>query len=176
MAYDYEKAFALTDDPFKPKQPLDGITNAPAQDSLEVRPLLINAESALTWLYCPEAGRFAHYEEKFQDYARSEGYRDDTDPPRAGANSSLLSLYGHEGTGKTTLAQAMINWLKQCKPKVGQWHIEDKWSSKIFDTPAEQIAALDELQAKVSKGNSKYNCVVLDNLLPGRLKQSTQSV
>ena len=40
MAYDYEKAYALRDDPFKPRQLLAGLTNPPLQDSLEIRPLL----------------------------------------------------------------------------------------------------------------------------------------
>lgn len=176
MAYDYEKAFALRDDPFKPKQLLSGLTNPPLQDSLEIRPLLINSDIALEFLYSRHAGRFKHYEEVFQDYARGEGYRDDTDPTRVGANSALVSLYGYEGTGKTTLAQAMIRWLRKCEPPtgLGQWYIEDSWSSRFFASAEDQKVELGKLQDKVSKANNRYNCVVVDNLLPGSLNRAVQ--
>ncbi|MBC8029115.1 MAG: hypothetical protein H7Z16_03310 [Pyrinomonadaceae bacterium] len=167
MAYDYRKAFALKDNPFSPLQPLDGLLDVTAQNDLANNPLLINLEPVLETMFSPDAGAFGTFMGNFQSFARMKGYREK--PPGTGLSSFAFSIYGNEGTGKTSMAQYLISWLKQCKPKTGEWHIFDEWSLERMADPLKQIERINEVQSKIEKEISRgsYCCVVVDNLVPG---------
>ena len=171
MAFDYEKAFGLVDNPFSPIQPL-GLNNIGAQNELEVKPLLINSEPMLQRLFSENAGPFGTYLNNFKQFLRQRGYRDT--PPQAGINSYVFSIFGYEGTGKTTLAQVIISWLKLCKPKTGNWYVHDEWSFQKVKEVQKQIERINEEQTRITKesGKNSYCCIVADNLVPGALDRA----
>jgi adenylate kinase family enzyme len=174
MADDYEKAFALLDNPFEPLGDIEGVGNQLYQSDLASRPLLLNREPALERLYSSDAGPFGTYLKNFQAFARKSGYRDAPPPPKAGKKSFIFSIYGNEGTGKTTLAQAIINWLKKCKPKNGQWYVSDDMSlTKVADV-GKQIEVIESLQQRIKDNVSQggHCCVVLDNLVKGAMPRA----
>src|SRR6266705_2541469 len=171
MADDFEKAFALRDNPFGPILPL-GLNNIALQDSLETKPLLIHSEPVLNYLFSCDAGPFWTYLDNFKTYARKLGFRDV--PPRAGFKSSLFSIYGFEGTGKSTFAQAVITWLEKCTPAGGRWHVRDEWSfvkEKDVETQLKRIANEQGALVKVA-GKNSYCCIVADNLVAGTLDRA----
>lgn len=169
MAYDYAKAFALLDNPFNPLARLPGLGKKKWQNDLASNPLMINIEPALERLYIPDAGPFGTYLKNFQAFARQSGYRDN--PPQVGNSSFIFSIYGNEGTGKTTLSQVLISWLRQCKPEDGDWNVFDDWClPKVLD-PAKQGQRINELQERISKNVTpeSYCCIVADDLVSGVL-------
>jgi hypothetical protein len=174
MAYDYGKVFALRDNPFSPYEPFEGLTRINLHRDLPNNPLLINLEPTLECMYSSEAGPFGTFLENFKNFARQHNYRDK--PPRVGNSSFIFSIYGFEGTGKTTLAQVIINWLKKCKPRTGEWHVHDEWSLSKLPDPAKQIERIDALEQKIRVEISKnsYCCVVVDNLVPGALNRALE--
>jgi len=171
MAYDYEKAFALTDNPFSPIQPLPGLNMLAVQNALDSNPLLIETEPALEKLFSPNAGPFGTYLENFKRFARREGYHDA--PPRAGIKSHIVSIWGYEGTGKSTLAQVFIKWLKTCTPRTGKWFIHEEWSRLKLTEVQRQLDRIDEEHRAIvaaATANS-HVCIVADNLISGVLER-----
>ena len=176
MAFDYGNAFALLDNPFSPLGPLAGVKRKSLQNNLANNPLLINLEPALEPLYSQDAGLFGTYLENFQKFARRAGYREKPPPPRVGNSSFIFSIYGTEGTGKTTFAQILVSWLKQCKPGDSNWSVHDEWSLARIAEPAKQIERIDALQKKIQIDVSKnsYCCIVVDNIGPGVLTRALE--
>jgi len=166
---DFAEAFALRDNPFSPITALAGLKNLAAQNSLEINPLLINSEPALQGLFSSEAGPFGTYLTNFKQHARRRGFRDQ--PPSVGVNSSLFSIFGYEGTGKTTLAQAIISWLETCKPVGSSWHIHHEWSLLKEKDAQKQIERIAKATDDISRmtGPNSYCCIVVDNLIVGAL-------
>lgn len=167
MAFDYDKAFALRDNPFNPRDDIEGATNETLTWDLANKPLLVRLEPALERLYSPDAGPFGTYLENFQRFARRNGYRDKPLPPKAGKIPFLCSIFGIEGTGKTTLSQVMVSWLKNCTPKRGPWKVYDEWSFEKNPDPARQIERIDAIQQKVQSEVSVggHCCIIADNIV-----------
>ena len=106
--WSHEKAFALRDNPFRPMRRIPGVTRVAFLASLETRPLRMDIEPALRHLYVPKLGLSDRHEAEFQHVIRSQGgYR----PGSAGFQSFIFLISGYQGTGKTTLASAMIQWV-----------------------------------------------------------------
>ncbi|HWW86022.1 MAG TPA: hypothetical protein VNZ26_20640 [Vicinamibacterales bacterium] len=165
MPSEFSKAFALSDNPFSPVRKLAGLVRLAAQDGLERRPLMLNAESALIPLFSENAGPFGKHLQTFRRRLKQHGYSDN--PPSVGVQSHVFTIYGIEGTGKTTLAQAMIRWLKRCKPDAGNWHVRDELSWRKGRLAAQEIADIEgEYQyIKSDSQPNTYCCIVLDNLV-----------
>jgi hypothetical protein len=176
MAYDYGKAFALLDNPFSPLEPLKGLKKKNRQNDLASEPLLVDLEPVLEPLYSPDAGPFGTYVENFQKFARQNGYRDKPLPPKAGNSSFIFSIYGNEGTGKTTLAQVIISWLKQCKSREDHWSVYHEWSFTKLDDSVKEIERIDALQEQIQKDVTaeSYCCIVVDNLRRGALTRALE--
>jgi hypothetical protein len=176
MAYDYGKAFALRDNPFSPLELLEGLKKKIWQSDLATNPLLVDLEPVLERLYSPDAGPFGTYVENFQKFARRNGYRDKPLPPKVGNSSFIFSIFGNEGTGKTTLAQVITSWLKQCKPKEGHWNVFHEWSLTRIEDLDKQIKRIDELQEQVKRDVTpeSYCCIVVDNLGAGALTRALE--
>jgi replication-associated recombination protein RarA len=168
MPVSYENAFALRDNPFGPTRLLEGITKPSVMQSLESLPLRSHLEPKLLALYCGQAGPFDQHLSFFQHLIATAGYN--ADPPSAGLKSLIFLIKGYQGTGKTTIANAMVHWLKKCKPVgSGEWHVFDPWPLKEFSSSREQIAEIDVLQNKIDQETSTgdYCCVLIDNLVSG---------
>jgi hypothetical protein len=155
-----------------PIQPLTGLNNIGAQNDLETKPLLINSEPALQRLFSDSAGPFGTHLTAFKTLARQRGYHDR--PPQVGVKSHIFSIYGYEGTGKTTLVQAIISWLKTCKPKTGDWYVRDEWSFETVKEVQKQIERIDKEQEWIVResGKNSYCCIVADNLVCGALDRA----
>lgn len=164
MAYDYRKAFALIDNPFNPYAPLAGLKRAVLQNELSKKPLLFNLEPALKPLYAAGAGPFGAHLETFQDFVRDRGYNDN--PPQLGNGSFIFSIYGVEGTGKTTLSQAIVQWLQCCRTPGAGWRVYDEWSVRAITPLTEQPTRIGDLEHSIAveTAENSYCCIVADNL------------
>jgi hypothetical protein len=159
---DWFKAFAFSDNPFDPSQPLRGMANADRMQDLARSPLPVHQEPKLEELFCPAAGAFAEYLMVFVQRAALAGYRPGI--PLTAKRSLLFLIKGPRGTGKTTLANVMVERLQRGQPP-GSWLcLELDESGEGFESPAEQRTALDALRARVKGDNPAYCCVLLDDL------------
>jgi hypothetical protein len=165
---DWRKAFGflVQDNPFNPSQPLDGMANADLMLDLGAQALPIHREPKLGPLFCADAGGFAQSLQKFHHRVGVAGYRPGP-PPSVGTQPFLILIGGPKGSGKTTLANVMVEWVSRCDPRGVHWDIYDPWSTRDFDTPESQIAALGPLEADIKDKQPVHCCVLLDNLLTG---------
>lgn len=160
----YEEAFFLRDNPFCPAKPLAGISSPLLMSNLSTQPLRIHMDEALMSLYCADVGK-ANLDQ-FRESVSHDGY----DPPGIGSTPFLSLILGPQGTGKTTLANAMVHHLKQCAPNApGKWRVYDPWADREFDQSEQQVETMARLQAQVlnETTDKDYLCVLLDNLKSG---------
>jgi hypothetical protein len=162
----WEDLFGLRESPFDPGAlPKPGSENLVLSE-LVTRPLLLHESPALRQLYCPKAGPFAEHEHKFQVRMRLSGYApgQQSDPKR----SQIFVVAGPEGTGKTTLASAMIEWLCQWTPPAGNWHIP-AWPLRTFNSTASQMERLTAIGQELNEleAGGGYCCLFIDDFLPG---------
>jgi hypothetical protein len=158
----FTKAFGLSDNPFRPMRMLQGVENRNAMRDLHRKALRIHEEPALECLFVQEAGPFAEHLDDFCTKLSSAGYSPD---PRAAPLTSFAFLVsGEQGTGKSTLVNAMLGWLLKC-------HVEPDWVKFIH--PPEGIIQgggvpelASYLPAEIAKGSvaQDYCCVVVDDL------------
>ena len=165
MLRNYEKAFGLRENPFKPSR-IEGVEKIVMTKDLHTSPLKIHEEPKLISMYCPHAGPFHSLFEKFKNMITLEGY--EINPSCAGNSCFIFLIMGSEGTGKTTLASMMMHHLKQCKEKK-EWIVHDPWAEKIFNSSIDQMAEIDKMERWIKdKTNANdYCCLLIDNLIYG---------
>lgn len=161
----FARPYGLTDNPFAPRRlpPLNGaqpsVQNKFLLSNLHKQPLRLDKDPALDCLYVPEAGEFGRYQQEFQDMLELAGYGED---PVETVQQFAFLVCGEQGTGKSTLVNWLVRWLKQCRIP-GEWH-EWRYPPEPPDPQANQGLHhyLAEKLNAVSDG--EYCCLVIDNL------------
>jgi hypothetical protein len=164
----YSQAFALNDNPFSPTKRLENVPldNAPLMTALVSQPLRIHKERALLELYCREAGPYGQLLQHFKNELNLEGF--DDNPPSVGNFSYIFLIRGPQGTGKTSLANVMIDYVKRCTPAgEAPWQVYDEWPNHEFNDANEQIGMLQSLKAKIINDAPARSCILVDNLIKG---------
>jgi hypothetical protein len=170
---DWKKAFALNDNPFGPTSPLAGMAKPKLIVDLAGGPLPVHQEPKLLDLYCYAAGpllppRGGRKRQLVIDDFKGQLAIDGFAPDRGvGVRSFIFCIRGPKGTGKTTLANVMTEWLLRCQPPGGAWKVYDRWAAKEPRSAEEQLKELAALKAQISADAFPYCCVLLDNLLRG---------
>jgi hypothetical protein len=164
---DWRKAFGFDDNPFNPSQPLGGMASAEWMVDLAVEPLPIHREPKLSPLFCDRAGDFERALKSFDHRLGVAGYRPGGAPggPTAGRQSFLIFIAGPKGTGKTTLANVMVERVFRCRPAGVAWRYYDAYTANPPETAREQREGLEALKKAVNADDPRHCCVVLDNLL-----------
>jgi hypothetical protein len=165
----YQDAFALRDSPFGPRRPMPGVS-PPLTQSLESRPLLIHQNRLLLDLYSPDAGPFGKRSEDFEVELATAEYRvaNPLDPASRGVTSYVFLILGDRGTGKSTLASWMIDYITRCTgPNQPAWKLFEEYLSAVDgQAPEEQLARLTTVEAAFDGVTSNdYCCVFLDDVL-----------
>jgi hypothetical protein len=166
---DFEKAFALTDNPFGPtKRALINATQRGAMRELYQSPLRVHVEPALMKLYCPQAGPFAEQEQRFKQKMESRGYTNS--PPDRGNDPFCFFIRGGKGTGKSTLANVMRRWLLDCRPEnEPEWRYFEPWFGGEDLTFDEQKPMIEQVEDDVKHlcGPDDHFFIVFDNIVEG---------
>jgi hypothetical protein len=162
----------LSDNPFDPARELPEVEDYLLQD-LVTQPLQVHIAPALKALYCPNLGKFADHLADFKNELRLKGYAQD--PPSASRSSFIFAIRGPKGSGKTTLANMMIDWLKGCHRENETWNIEELFRDEPLSNPQEQMSAIKKLEEDIEKKAEKSHCLALDNLISGS-EQTAYSV
>jgi hypothetical protein len=172
-ASDWRRAFgfAIDDNPFDPSKPINGMASAELMVDLSARALPIHREPRLAPLFCHDVGNFARDLDTFRFRASAAGYN--PEPLSAGTRSFLTFIGGPKGSGKTTLANVMVEWLSRCTPDGVRWHTFDPWADREFDTRISQLKAMKRLKKDIDRQNPSHCCVLLDNLIPEAKKAAT---
>jgi hypothetical protein len=168
MNYNYDKAFALRDNPFRPRKALKGVKNISAMKDLDSLPLRVHKEPKLLALYCKKAGPFKSLLDQFKERIEQDGYC--AKPPSIGINPIIFLIEGPQGTGKTTLANAMIYRIQKCSPNNIKWRVIDPWPDKEFLSNNEQIAEIVKLNDKLGAEEiieGENWCILIDGLIAG---------
>jgi hypothetical protein len=161
----FARPFGLTDNPFAPMRiPLLSGTQASVQNrlllsNLHKQPLRLDKDSALEYLFVPEAGKFGRYQREFQDMLESADY--DQNPAVTTRQFAFL-VCGEQGTGKSTLVNALVPWLRKCR-------VQDGWNEYRYPPePPDPLANQglhDYLAGKLSEvSDGSYCCLVIDSL------------
>ena len=163
MPFGYKEAFALSDNPFGPRQRV-GALPPNLTSELEKRPLLVHRDSKLDPLYCDNIQSFRTACEDLETLLEADGYL--ADPPGRGVASYLTAIEGDRGAGKTTLASRMLQLILKRSP-IGEpgWQVEELLLKSTSQTVTEQIEKLKALEAKVGEAKAAYLCVLVDDLL-----------
>ena len=155
----------LLDNPFEPTE-FRGVENVTLLQDLVTAPLQVHVEPNLKPLYCLDLGPFSGHLRKFQNDLRLKGYRQQ--PPQSGRLSFVFTICGPKGSGKSSLANMMIDWLKGClSPGEGPWDVEERFRDDPGSSAEEQGRVIGDLQSDIEKKQVKYHCIVLDNLING---------
>lgn len=161
----FVRPFGLIDNPFAPRRlPLLNGTQASVQNrlllsNLHKQPLRLDKDPALECLFVPEAGEFGRYQRDFQDLLESAGY--DEYPVDATQQFAFL-VCGEQGTGKSTLVNNLVRWLRQYRVQ-GGWN-EYRYPPEPSDPQANQ-GLHDYLAEKLNTLNDGgYCCLVIDSL------------
>jgi len=164
----FKNFFGLFDNPFNPSVlPVAG--DAPAM--LVTLPLILYEHPELHSLYSDDAGPFRQHEEDFRQELELNGYS--PVGPSAGTQSYIFLIAGPEGSGKTTLMSAMVEWLERCRPQSGEvWKRFDGFQflkNKNDPTFEQQEESLNTIADKMSKETQlgEYCCLIVDDYLAG---------
>jgi GTPase SAR1 family protein len=158
----FTPAFGLNDNPFRPTRALPGVRNRNALRDLDRKPLRLHEEPALQPLFVPEAGQFAAHLEDFRRKLSLAGYSPAAEA--APLTSFAFLIIGKQGTGKSTLVNAMLQWLLECD-------VQPPWVPFIH--PPEELAPGEEsgdlgaylpAQIKDRSTQDDYCYVVIDDL------------
>lgn len=169
MPSTYRTAFGLVDNPFGPKKPFKGV-NGFLMKHLEINPLRLDNDEGLMKLYVSDAGPFDLRYNEYCTKLQGENYSHNPAPGdlAVGINSFIFFIHGAVGTGKSTLMNLMIRWLKLCQPPNGAW-LPFKAQFNLKATDAQQNSELaklkDTIEKKAQAGDYCY--AVIDNLTEG---------
>jgi hypothetical protein len=155
----YLRTFGLRDNPFRPYSRLQGVSRA-AGSNLDTKPLRLHEEAGLENMFVPRAGPFEQHLEDFRQRLELAGYRpgEDVEP----VTSFAFLVIGKQGTGKSTLVNAMLQWLLQCRvtpPWVRFLHPPEA----IIDDPPALAQYMREKLEQQSRPDG-YCCIVIEDL------------
>ena len=163
---DIGEAFALTDNPFVPKNPIPGVENPLAVNMLALEGLQILKEPGLLKFFCDQAGPFENLLNRFWQKMKIAGYR--TNPPRLGITPWVILVRGPQGTGKTSLVHRMVHWLVECSC--------GNLSAKTWPQPGENLPSAAKQQQSIEEFDQrmiavtpprKHCCFILEDLVEG---------
>lgn len=164
MAAQFDRLFALTENPFRPIKKI-GKGNPGTMNNLDQQPLQIHKVPELRRLFVETAGQFRDCIRRFEEAMEENGYsRDESQDTQ---QSLSFVIRGPSGAGKTTLANYLASVAAEYKlPNPKTWTTVDYLSVDSFpqlQTQRERIdAVLKALKDRV--GDDNYGCVILDNL------------
>lgn len=166
----FEKAFALLENPFQPRDTdFLGVNNRLMMQNLSQGPLKVHRESGLMKLYVPQAGRFEEHLQKFEGWIEDAGYT--ANPPDLGLDSFISFVHGSAGTGKTSLTNVMMYKLQERKPQgKPDWCFFEPWGAGEDLPPDQQTSKLTELEESIPRSlgpGQQYAFVVADNIRAG---------
>src|SRR5882724_9642416 len=152
MSSSYEQAFGLIDNPFSPKKLLKGVKHGLLMKSIYINPLRLDDDDGLMQLYVGNAGPFDLRFKEFRTKLNGEGYYHNaaSDQSPVGINSFIFFVHGPIGTGKSTLINLMIRWLKGCIPPNGTW-LPFRAQFNLRATDSQQNSELDKLKDTIEK-------------------------
>jgi hypothetical protein len=170
MLTDFKRAFGLTDNPFQPTRTLPCTTAIKPflLNGLAKLPLRVHDEECLNPLFVEDAGPFADHLRDFRDMLAVDGYSD----AGAGTASNAFLIAGEQGTGKSTLAYKMAQWIGQCVAQPGWQTVEYPPVGRQALNVSEPLPFLiEQLDSQTTDG---YARVIVDDVsraeLPGILK------
>jgi hypothetical protein len=154
----YLRAFGLRDNPFRPYSKLKGVSKT-GGSNLDTKPLRLHEEEPLADLFVPRAGPFEQHLSDFRQQLELVGYGADEVEP---TTSFAFLVTGKQGTGKSTLVNAMLQWLLKC-------HVSPPWvrflhppESIVDDPPALGAYLAKRIQEESTRDG--YCCIVIDDL------------
>jgi hypothetical protein len=164
-AHKFARPFGLTDNPFAPMRlPLLNGTQPTVQNKLLLSnlhklPLRLDKDWALDCLFVPEAGKFGKYQQEFQNMLELAGYGED---PVETVRQFAFLVRGEQGTGKSTLVNMLVHWLRQCRVP-GEWY-ECRYPPEPPNPQGNQ-GLHDYLADQLSRaGDGSYCSLVIDGL------------
>lgn len=170
MRSTYKRAFALSDNPFGPRKKLPGVLNSAVSAELETNPLRVHEEPSLLNLFAPNAGKFKEHIDDFLYSIEEEGY--DRDAKTLGLGSSVVLICGHHGTGKTTLTNVLIHYLKECDSRDNSWKIFE--ATAVIDGDShKRLEEIENLKEKITQETQEgdHCCVVIDDIVSDEVGQ-----
>jgi hypothetical protein len=155
----YLRTFGLRDNPFRPYSKLEGVSKA-AGSNLDTKPLRLHEEERLEAMFVPRAGPFEQHLSDFRQQLELAGYLpgEDVEP----VTSFAFLVIGKQGTGKSTLVNAMLQWVLKCRvtpPWVRVLHPPEA----IIDDPPALAEYIAQKLAQESRPES-YCCIVIEDL------------
>jgi hypothetical protein len=156
----YPRAFGLLDNPFNPQE-FRGISGA-LLDGLFEKPIALDEELGLEPLFVSNAGPFQQHLQVFKSVLTAGGYQSGVDP-KSVLKSFAFRVIGPKGSGKSTMTNKMIAWLKGCftdtqMAKHDLRVLERKVSPLRIESTLADVRKLAEGQRK------KWCCLALDDV------------
>ncbi len=156
----YPAAFGLLDNPFNPQE-FDGVSGTMLDGLFEI-PLAIDEEPRLEPLFVAAAGPFQRHVDTFKNTLRAEGYRSGENPSRT-HKSFVFRVFGPKGSGKSTMTNKMVGWLKGCftEEQMAQRELR---VVKCSVSPAQVDSALKGIRDETADHNGGWCCLVLEDV------------
>lgn len=159
----YTNAFGLRDNAFGPRTQVPGVSML-ASRQLEIKPLQLHTEKLLWDFFAPNAGAFGEHIDDFRGRIIGDGY--DPDGRQLGLTSPVSIIGGQEGTGKSTLAFAMIKHLIDCESNNVEWKPFVAKPAGSADKQEKRIRDLtDRIERETKEGDYCY--VLIENVFRG---------
>src|SRR5258706_8974467 len=150
----------LSDNPFDPAKDLPGVADVTLLQDLVTAPLQVHVEPNLKPLYCADLGPFGLHLENFRNELKLKGYAQE--PPTSGKLSFIITIRGPKGSGKSSLANMMVDWLKGCiEPNENGWDVEERFRDDPRTNVEEQKVDIRDLQEAIEKKAVKHHCIIL---------------
>lgn len=130
------------------------------------QPLQVHVNPVLKQLVCSKNTTLL---ERFKEDLARKKYTQN--PSAVGRFSIIAGIYGPGGTGKSTLANLMIDYVKLCGVPATNWVIHERWRDTPEADPAAQKKEIEDLAAHlVGEPNGGLHCIVLDNIAPSAIQ------
>lgn len=153
----FERAFGLRDNPFDPLE-FAGVASH-LLDDLSTRALQVDDAPELMPLFIPTAGPFEAALGTFAEMLTLAGYSSGDDP-KLGAKSFLFRIIGPQGSGKSTLTNVMIDWLRRCLPERGQLFVLKEGLRR----PEQLAQQLNAVMGRIVERGPRWCCVAFDDV------------
>lgn len=152
---DCEAVFGLRDNPFNP-QVFEKVRDR-ALDQLWSVALKLDEEPSLLPLFVADAGPFRARLEDFVGRLQASGYTSGQ-KPALGHKSFVFRVVGPQGSGKSTLTNRLVGWLKTCAPG------NELLILKEFARPETVEGALERVRGRANEHGEGGCCIVFDDV------------